>query len=268
MSDDGLQSNAVLDEVRARIINVERKINMLVLREIPLDTSEPVPEWIFDGGDQLYGRYTYAQHGDDLIFLCIFKSLGIPKPSYLDIGAHHPLKISNTALLYQRGSRGVNVEANPNLIRAFQTQRPEDINLNVGVAGNSDKQSLTFYMFDNSSGLNTFDEERARELDKGGRFPIKKTITVPVTTVSKILSEHCNGIFPDILSIDVEGLELSILNSIKYDLTAPKVICAEANSKEYGNKIRAYLQSKGYFLCFRAGANMFFAQNKYRDDLW
>jgi hypothetical protein len=62
--------------------------------------------------DQWFGGRTYAQHGDDLAVLNIFKRLGIERPSYLDVGAYHPFDLSNTALLYERGSRGINVEPN------------------------------------------------------------------------------------------------------------------------------------------------------------
>ncbi len=65
--------------------------------------------------DQRFGGVTHAQHGDDIIIRAVFDNLGIDNPSYLDIGAHHPTNISNTKLFYDAGSRGINVEANPNL---------------------------------------------------------------------------------------------------------------------------------------------------------
>src|SRR5215831_18702667 len=83
--------------------------------------------------DQAFGHTTYSQCGEDLLVANIFTLIGIPTPSYLDVGAHHPLHVSNTALLYARGSRGINVEANPELIPAFHTLRPGDVTVNVGV---------------------------------------------------------------------------------------------------------------------------------------
>jgi hypothetical protein len=61
---------------------------------------------MFDHPHQWYGGRTYAQHGDDLAIINLFNCLRIRQPSYLDIGAHHPFHLSNTALLYQRGSAG------------------------------------------------------------------------------------------------------------------------------------------------------------------
>jgi hypothetical protein len=39
----------------------------------------------------------------DVIVKFIFDCIGISKPTYLDVGAHHPY-ISNTALFYESGS--------------------------------------------------------------------------------------------------------------------------------------------------------------------
>lgn len=61
-------------------------------------------------------RRTFSQYGEDKIFQLIFDCLEISKPFFFDIGAHHPAKLSNTAVFYEQGSCGVNVEANPHYI--------------------------------------------------------------------------------------------------------------------------------------------------------
>ena len=43
-------------------------------------------------------KKSYSQCGEDLIVKFIFDILNIKNPSYIDIGAHHPNYISNTAL--------------------------------------------------------------------------------------------------------------------------------------------------------------------------
>ena len=37
--------------------------------------------------DQWYGCKTYSQHGEDLVFLNIFRLIGVKKISWLDMGA-------------------------------------------------------------------------------------------------------------------------------------------------------------------------------------
>lgn len=59
---------------------------------------------VFAGSpDQGFGHITYSQFGEDLVVANIFALLGVKRPTYLDVGANHPLKGSNTALLYARG---------------------------------------------------------------------------------------------------------------------------------------------------------------------
>ncbi len=60
-------------------------------------------------------QVTYSQFGEDLIVRYLFDSLGIARPTYLDIGANHPKFSGNTFGFYKRGSRGVLVEPNPRL---------------------------------------------------------------------------------------------------------------------------------------------------------
>src|SRR5688572_17355247 len=81
-----------------------------------------------------YRKISYSQSGEDLIIKYIFDNLGISQPSYFDIGAHHPFFLSNTALFYSLGCRGINVEPDPSLFTPFKDKRKEDINLNIGIS--------------------------------------------------------------------------------------------------------------------------------------
>ena len=72
-------------------------------------------------------------------------------------------------------------------------------------------------------------------------------------TIQNILNEYCNGIFPDLLSIDVEGLDEQILKSIDFEKTAPTIIVTETidYSPTYKENLKrkeiiSFLKSKGY----------------------
>lgn len=248
-----------LTDVQTRLVNIENKLNF-VLRQDASDLYKSANDLI-GSEDQLYGCITFSQSADDIISICILEMIGVDKPSYLDIGAHHPIKISNTALMYQRGSRGVNIEANPALIEPFYKYRPEDINLNVGVSDQSGR--MTFYRFDEQSGLNTFNPERRRYVEEELGIPLKDQIVVEVTTVSDIVDKHCGGVFPDFLSLDVEGLDFRILNSIPYEKYGPKLINVEANHAEDVTNIVSLLTRKGYRPHFRMRGNLFFLKAEY-----
>ncbi len=216
--------------------------------------------------DQTLGNVSYAQHGEDIVLLNIFRQLAIPRPSYLDIGAHHPFYISNTALFHELGSRGVNVEANPNLIEAFLDLRPGDITLNVAVgtaAGETD-----FYFIDDYSGRNTCDLATAQDfVANNPSFAIQKQGRIPVTTVADIYHDHFAPREIDLLSVDVEGMDREILESTFASGIYPKVIVSEIISgadHSQANGIRSVLEGSGYFVYLRLGANYIGVRNEFK----
>ena len=212
--------------------------------------------------DQKFGGLTYAQHGDDIVIRAVFANLGINNPSYLDIGAHHPTNISNTKLFYDAGSRGINVEANPNLFQRFMVERPHDVNLNFGVG--SESGFMDFYMIDEHSGRNSFDYETVSTfVAENPQFSITEVRTLPVMTVAQILH---NRAIPDFLTIDVEGLDYDILKSIDFKRYPFKVICVEVGGSDqinYADAVSMLLENNGYFSLIRCGANLIFVAKQY-----
>lgn len=169
-------------------------------------------------------KKSYAQCGEDILIEYIFMLRGIKNPSYIDIGAHHPFYLSNTALFYEKGSRGINIEANPDLLNAFLKERPNDTNLNIGVG--TKEGELDFYVMEDTT-LSTFSLEESKHLQQQGKKLnyIKKISTI---SLPKIIEKFANNIFPDFLSLDVEGLDFEILQTIDFKHNFPKVICVEA----------------------------------------
>ncbi len=69
-----------------------------------------------------------------MIVNCIFEHcLLLKQPTYLDIGAHHPTYLINTAFFYLKGLRGVCIEPDPFLFAEFKKERKKDTCLNVGI---------------------------------------------------------------------------------------------------------------------------------------
>jgi FkbM family methyltransferase len=253
-----------LAELRDRLVHIEHKVNNLIHRDVPISIQKP--EQIGLVKNQLFGSITYAQHGDDLILANIFHLLNTKSPTYLDIGAHHPFAVSNTALLYTRGSRGVNIEANPLLIDAFRKQRPDDITLHAGVCGKPGPATQKYFMFGEDLGLNTFDPKMAVKTARSlKREP--KIMDLPMIPIGRVIVDHCAGLFPDLLSIDVEGMELEILSAIDYRANAPKIICAQGNDDAARAALKALLEPAGYTVHFRAADNLFFVKSELRKQL-
>jgi FkbM family methyltransferase len=169
-------------------------------------------------------KKSYSQCGEDLIMRYVFDFLKIPSPTYLDIGAHHPQFLSNTFLFYQQGSSGINIEPDPTLFEAFPKQRSRDTNLNIGISAHEGE--LPFYVM-SAPTLNTFSETDARAAVAQGRVKVERILPVKVRPINEVLQEKLKGIPLDFLSIDVEGLDFTILSSLDFTRWRPKVICAE-----------------------------------------
>lgn len=214
-----------------------------------------------------FQKISYSQSGEDLIVKYIFENLNIKNPTYIDIGAHHPYYISNTALFYQNGSIGINIEPDPTLFKAFIKERKKDVNVNIGI-GNKNEE-LDFYII-SSTTLNTFSKEEAYNYQKEGNYTIKSIEKIKVRTLSNVINEFSNGIFPQFLSIDAEGIDELIIKSIDFDKNFPIIICIETISfSNSGNGLKnkeliKYIEQKGYLLYADTNINSIFV----RESLW
>jgi FkbM family methyltransferase len=170
---------------------------------------------------------SYAQCGEEVIVSDLFKFLNISMPTYLDIGAYLPVFGNNTYLFYRRGSRGVLVEPNVDLVPELRSTRPGDVVLNVGV-GVTEERSADYYCLSIPQ-MNTFCKEEAERLARNPEagLRIRRVAKVPLIPINKLLNEHFPGGGPDFLSIDIESLDLAVLKSIDYQAHRPKVICTE-----------------------------------------
>jgi FkbM family methyltransferase len=210
-----------------------------------------IPNSEVDVPKKVFFRQSYSQSGEDMIVSFLLGALSVDSPRYIDIGAHHPEYISNTAYFYNAGYSGINIEPNPKLFKEFEILRPRDINLNIGVSDVAGE--LDFFVM-SADTLSTFSREGAEILVAEHGFQIVETIKVKVRSVSDILSEYLTDRLPEFLTIDAEGVEEKILNSINFDVWKPLVICCETISYSTNGIatknafVLEYLQSKGYMV--------------------
>lgn len=205
-----------------------------------------------------------AQCGEDLIIRHIFVNRGVAKPSYLDIGAHHPLQLSNTAIFYASGSRGVNVEPNPALIQHFNQLRPGDLNLQLAITDLDGMIEL--HIPADSAALATVLPDQLH-----GKADNCTVITVPCLTLSSLIQQHLEGHVPDFLSLDVEGHDLMVLQQLPSLAALPKVICVETitySASGHGVKldyIISFLKGIGYLVYADTQINTIFVLASFWD---
>lgn len=204
-------------------------------------------------------KKSYSQTGEDLLVKNILANLGITKPNYLDIGAYHPVFISNTYLFYKLGGRGVLIEPDSSRAKLFSRIRPNDIFLNTGV-GSCDG-TVDYYHLD---ALSTFSEvEKVQMEEKGYQFT--SATKVPVAGINNILNKYFSDRPLDFVSLDTEGYEMTILSAWDFDQHRPKVICIEAAEHspnlflvKKNSDITNFVQSKNYTLFCDTMTNLIF----------
>lgn len=194
------------------------------------------------------GLVSYSQVGEDLIAAHALRELGIEKPSYLDIGAHHPVELSNTYLFYLRGGRGVLVEPDPARHSLFRAVRPEDTLLGVGVAAESGEAD--FYVM-SSPTLNTFSKKEAEYAISTGEHRIEQVVRLPVVGINELLERHGR---PNLVSVDVEGLDFEILRAWDFEGFRPEVLIVETGTytlvrggERQREEIFELMEAAGYF---------------------
>jgi FkbM family methyltransferase len=202
---------------------------------------------------------TWAQLGEDLIAR---HYLGHRRDGfYVDVGAHHPIHLSNTYLLYRRGWRGINLDPTPGSMRRFRQMRPHDINLEIAIGS---VESLgKFHLFDDPS-LNTFSAELARH--HGKRSRLREIVEVPQLPLAGVLARHLPaGRTVDFLSIDVEGLDLDVLRSNDWDSYRPALVLVEdLDSRDLAaalaTEVSRFLAARGYEPLAKTAINLLYGR--------
>jgi len=210
-------------------------------------------------------RPSFSQAGEDQVIQYLFQQLRIDKPTYLDIGTNHPVIGNNTYYFYARGSRGVCIEPDPSFYKLIRKQRPGDLLIEAGVNIGSEKQAELYIFPHPYSGWNTFLKDEAEKREKETGIKISKVVSIPLVHINDVMRENFNP-HPNLVSIDVEGLDLDILRSIDFEHFKPEVICIESITFSMNNEemkitgIADFLYSKNYFLFADTHINSIFCR--------
>jgi FkbM family methyltransferase len=212
-------------------------------------------------------NFVAPQEGENIILERIFtkKSKGL----YVDVGAHHPVRFSNTLNLHQRGWSGINIEPNEEAIKGFKKMRPKGINLNIAIS--SMKNSCNYYKFKEPA-LNTTDINIVKMRERQGYKCIEEII-VPTQTLNQVFLEYCKKkLVIDLLKIDVEGKELDVLKSNNWRKFIPKVIICELINVDIDNlnknQVYKFLKSKNYLLYCKLLQNGIFFHKSFSKQLF
>lgn len=154
---------------------------------------------------------------------------------YIDVGAHDPVRYSNTYALYQRGWSGLCLEPNPALHPRFHAARPRDRLL---AAAASDRDGSAHLHLGRHSVHSSLAHSEARHVD---------SLEVSVRRLDSLLAELRIADPIDLISVDTEGTELEVLDGLDLSRHRPRLIVLEYNTASVINKnAQPYLIGHGY----------------------
>jgi len=237
-----------------------KKMLKSILPKIAIKQLIEIKNNYFDG----YALKSYSQEGEDMILRRLFEKQ--QTGFYVDVGAHHPMRFSNTYFFYKKGWRGINIDAMPGSMKLFNKTRPRDINIESPVS--EQKKILTYYAF-NEPALNGFSKELSnKRASQDNNYHIIFEKDIETSTLTEILDENLPPNQDiDFLSIDVEGLDFMVLKSNDFKKYKPKVILIEILGSSLAdidnNEISKFLKEYNYSIYAKAVNTVFFISDEF-----
>ena len=181
---------------------------------------------------------------------------------YVDVGAGHPVRGSNSYIFYQKGWKGVTIDPikkNISLHRLFR-RRDRQIECLIG----EEDSRVNFFHFEPYEYSTTDSAIAEVVIAKPG----VKLLSVNPVQMKRMQDFGLKATFsePTFLTIDVEGKDFDVLKSIDWEQYSPRVICVESWSDRESNRveIQDFLERKNYSYKKSVGLSHIFLHNSYK----
>lgn len=174
---------------------------------------------------------------------------------YVDVGCFDPVKDNTTWHLYKKGWSGINIDIDAYKIEAFNMRRPRDTNIVCAVSGQTGE--MEYWRRGLWSIYNSLETPK-QEAEPGWiKMKVRADTLTNLIAMTKF-KEHAI----DFLSIDVEGHDLAVLQSLDFERYQPKVICVESWAATLGEVVSSDLYrfcvDRNYVLVNWVSANLIF----------
>ena len=213
-----------------------------------------------------FSQKSYSQEGEDMILRRIFERQS--KGFYIDIGAHHPFRYSNTYYFYIKGWNGINIDPLPGCMEKFDIFRSRDLNLELPISNTM--KELTYYIL-NDSALNGFSKQLTEERIAKGNYHLIETKKLKTQTLKEIFEIYLKQApLIDFMSIDVEGHENEVVLSNDWSIYRPKIVLVEILNKSLdelrNDRTVQFLNKYGYHFIAKTIGTCFFITEEYFND--
>ena len=178
---------------------------------------------------------------------------GVSDGVFVDVGAARPDFLSMSALYRAAGWRVIAIEPNPVFCQA---QRAAGYDVLEYACSDHDEDAVDFEVVDSGGapyegGAVSFESFSSLKVKDSYRtlreeLPVRR-IKVNVRRLDTILAEHAPDVDRlDIVSVDVEGWELEVLDGLSFDRYRPEVLIVENLFDDA--KYRRAMRERGYEL--------------------
>ncbi len=212
-----------------------------------------------------FARLHFGQHGEDVLIHKLFDRR-FRNGFYMDIGAYHPFRYSNTAYFWLMGWRGVNVDASKHSIEQFKKIRRSDTNIWSAVVDSTTAEKTKFIKLhfnpkvEYDLGATCSPEEAAKR--EGSQT---EHVEVPCDSLTNIVNNHAPEKSDEFhfMNIDIEGFDESALHGIDLWKSKPQVICVEILHADtirdvLNTNTNLILESNGYQLVGKTAASVIY----------
>jgi FkbM family methyltransferase len=208
---------------------------------------------------------SYAQNFEDVILWRALRS--VSNGFYIDIGANDPEIDSVSKAFYQRGWRGVHVEALASCARKLRETRPDEVVIESAVS----EQGGVIPLFElhrndlgEGLGISTVLEE-VKLYHQANGFEVTAS-QVPCITLDVVLNAYADREI-HWLKIDVEGMEASVIRGWRTAAARPWIVVVEAVSpttrERNHQEWEEGLLQKGYRFVYFDGLNRFYLNSSH-----
>jgi FkbM family methyltransferase len=191
---------------------------------------------------------SHSQCGEDMILRYLLKDR--KRGTYVDLGAYHPIMLSNTYHFYSCGWRGLNVDVRPVAIELCKTLRKNDVNVLAAISDTTG-ETVDVFEFDPAA-LTTLSAKSAERYRQMRDVRFVGHSKVQTRTLNDILNQHWSLGAIDLMSVDLEGLDERVLRSLNWEKYRPRVLCFELNEVAFEEVADAplvqFLKSRSYQL--------------------
>ena len=175
--------------------------------------------------------------------------------TFLEFGATDGINLSNSYMLENNfGWTGILAEPSPQWHEKLKNNRP-NTRIITDCIWKCSGEKLDFFVSDIGEFSTLVDYKLSDLSSMPGntkkRIKDGKVVEVESISLNDVMEKNFNGDAPSYLSIDTEGSEYEILDSLDFEKYRPVVFTIEHNHSVLENKIDKLMTSKGYVRVFR-----------------